>query len=308
MEYEYKNLKPCINVFNEDHYGKILMRIVEVYRSGRKGVTFYDLYRKERILSSANMLKNVLDALVSCGYAMRVESSAETNSPWGRKNYIPTPLGVFVYQLLKLQSFIKDLLKDSISKKDLVSKGIMEENEIKKLVKELEEIHVLKEICTHIEEFLGYGFEAALYSTLYLFLNTSVPKNLVTGIKAIIHIIIPPLLRVVVFEVFLMDLLKAHLELREPHKEEELLRMYINSIYEHQLSKALGNLQIREHFLALLGYNSKECSEKGTNEDYYCMELLLIEDLKSAYNLLTEMLLRVYKERSLHLQTTSSMS
>jgi hypothetical protein len=288
MEYEFEDSKPCINVFGRDHYRKVLMSIVEVYRSGRRGVSFYDLYKKERVLHSANILKRVLDVLISCGYAVHVEGSAETNSPMGRKDYIPTPLGVFVYQLLKLHSFIKDLL----------SKNAREEDEVK-WVKEIEKTQTLQEIRSHIKHFLTTGFDLALCSTLHRFLNTSVPKNLVTGIKAVIHITTPPLLRVI-DEPLLIDSVKAQLELRDSHEQEELaMRLHIRNICELQLPIVLRQLQTRERYLVQLGYDNKKCSERGANEDYYCIELAVIEDLKSMYGLLIEMLM-VHKEKSLH--------
>jgi hypothetical protein len=86
----------------------VLGKVVEVWGREGRGVTFYELYNKERVLSSKNKLKIVLETLTNCGYLVCRESRARTNSPLGRRDYYPTPLGVLMNSTLSLLDFLEE--------------------------------------------------------------------------------------------------------------------------------------------------------------------------------------------------------
>jgi hypothetical protein len=114
-------LKPCINVIYKESYKHVLKEIVDNWSVNEKGVSFYDLYKKE-IINSKNGLKKILDTLTNCGYITYRVEKAKTNSPKKKKSYYPTPLGVAMNTILtllhpeelisdeKLQSRIKEIL------------------------------------------------------------------------------------------------------------------------------------------------------------------------------------------------------
>jgi hypothetical protein len=85
----------------------VLRRVTETWGREGRGVTFYELYSKERVLRSKNRLKIVLDTLTNCGYLVCREGRARTNSPRGRKEYYPTPLGVLMNSTLSLLDLLE---------------------------------------------------------------------------------------------------------------------------------------------------------------------------------------------------------
>lgn len=100
-------LKPCSNVIWGDHYRAVLRRVTEVWDREGRGVTFYELYSKEGVLRSKNELKIVLDTLTNCGYLACRRGRARTNSPLGRKEYYPTPLGALMNSALSLLDLLE---------------------------------------------------------------------------------------------------------------------------------------------------------------------------------------------------------
>jgi hypothetical protein len=281
-----EDLMPCINVFNDDHYKKVLVRIVEVYRDRREGVSFYHLYRREKVLKSANMLKKVLETLVSCGYTIYVERSAETNSPKKRKDYIPTPLGAFVYYLTKSEDFIENLYSEYADKFKLIEEGeeMGSEEELKKIEMYLEELYMMLKfaiIFQHVGNFIDVGLGHAIIATLHVFSQPHTLTNFITGINAILLVYTASHLRRVK-EIEVMELIKY---LRSPVIGEALLKTYIE-----KLSGALRELQFA------LGYFHssyiKKCKE-GVGEVLECkgLELLLklLEHLKEAYLFIVEL-------------------
>lgn len=107
-------LKPCSNVVYGDYYRIVLRRVTEVWDREGRGVTFYELYSKERVLRSKNKLKVVLDDLTNCGYLACRKGRASTNSPLGRKEYHPTPLGALMNSTLSLLDFLEGSPPDSL--------------------------------------------------------------------------------------------------------------------------------------------------------------------------------------------------
>ncbi|MCC6014721.1 MAG: hypothetical protein LM564_03340 [Desulfurococcaceae archaeon] len=95
-------LKPCAGVVYGDSYRIVLGKVIEVWSREGRGVTFYELYSKERVLRSKNGLKRVLDTLTRCGYLVCSEGRASRGSPLGRKDYYPTPLGIVMNTVLTL--------------------------------------------------------------------------------------------------------------------------------------------------------------------------------------------------------------
>jgi hypothetical protein len=281
-----EDLMPCINVFNDDHYKKVLVRVVEVYRDRREGASFYHLYRRERVLKSANMLMKVLETLVSCGYTIYVERSAETNSPKKRKDYIPTPLGAFVYYLIKLEDIIENLYSMYADKFKLIEEGEEMSNEevLRKIKMYVEELYIELKfaiISQHIGNFIDVGLHHAIIATLHVLSQLHTLTNFITGINAILLTYTAPHLRKVK-EIEVMELIKY---LRSPVIGEVLLKTYAE-----KLSGALRELQFA------LGYFHssyiKKCKE-GVGEALECkglkLLLKLLEHLKEAYLLIVEL-------------------
>ena len=100
-----KDFKPCINVLYGKGYRAVLEKIVKVWEKSNRGVSFYDLYEKERVVRSKNGLKIILDVLTECGYAGLKDVKASTNTPRGRKEYYPTPLGIVMNAVLDFLYF-----------------------------------------------------------------------------------------------------------------------------------------------------------------------------------------------------------
>jgi len=100
-----KDLKPCVNVLYGKGYRVVLEKIVEVWEVSDRGVSFYDLYEKERVANSKNGLKIILDVLTECGYTGLKKVKASKNSPKGRKEYYPTPLGIMMNTILDFLYF-----------------------------------------------------------------------------------------------------------------------------------------------------------------------------------------------------------
>jgi len=112
-------LRPCINVIYGHSYRVVLRKIVEVFKKNGSGTSFYYLSKKEKVLKSNDMLKRVLNTLMDCGYIVCKEGRTETNSPLGRKDYYPTPLGILMSLYLTLlypqESDIPDIYKHLIT-------------------------------------------------------------------------------------------------------------------------------------------------------------------------------------------------
>jgi len=97
-----KNLKPCINTLYGDGYRAVLKRIVEKWGTTGGGSTFYDLSEKERVVKSNSGLKIILGVLKECGYLEFRYAKPSKNSPKGKKEYYPTPLGIVMNIVLGL--------------------------------------------------------------------------------------------------------------------------------------------------------------------------------------------------------------
>jgi hypothetical protein len=97
-----KNLKPCIYTLYGDGYRVVLRRIVEKWGTSGGGASFYDLYEKERVVKSKSGLKIMLGVLMECGYLEFRYGKPSKNSPKGKKEYYPTPLGIVMDTVLGL--------------------------------------------------------------------------------------------------------------------------------------------------------------------------------------------------------------
>jgi hypothetical protein len=287
MRLESEGLRSCINVFSEGNYKKVFMRIVEFYRDRREGASFYHLYKRERLLKSANTLRAVLRTLVSCGYVACVERSAETNSPKKRKDYIPTPLGAFMYHILKLSDIVEKLHSKYVGRLVFVEdgcKGLKDEEcmkrEIKKEIEKLAIERGFASISHFIEEFIDVGLYYATISMLRSPSHLQAFSSLITGVNTVIHVsTAPPLRRIK--EIELMLLIKNSLD---PD-----IRKRLFEIGEEALNKALGELQRREDFLEkLLRLSHTKCKGE-VGEDLECEELNLLRYLRDAYLFIAEL-------------------
>jgi len=97
-----KELKPCINTLYGDGYRAVLKKIIEKWETSGGGASFYDLSEKERVVKSKNGLKIMLGVLSECGYVEFRHAKPSKNSPKGRKDYYPTPLGIVMNTILGL--------------------------------------------------------------------------------------------------------------------------------------------------------------------------------------------------------------
>ena len=111
-------LKPCIKVVHGGRsYRVVLRKIIELWVGEKlwergEGVCFHRLkmalqdekykFKKENTVVGDATIKSALGVLTDCGYLVCREGRAKTNSPWGRKDYVPTPLGVSMNLILTL--------------------------------------------------------------------------------------------------------------------------------------------------------------------------------------------------------------
>lgn len=289
-----EGLKPCINVLYVDSYRRVLKSIVEGYRDRKSGVSFYHLYKKERVLSSANVLKKVLDTLLSCGYVAYESSSAETNSPMGRKDYYPTPLGVFIYEILKLLEDSKKLhfkLWNACEKLEELDEGMDIEKQkevIKMCINEIERAYLYYNDVALIRESLEKTINTFYTFTKYLLLTkSSNAPNLNTGSETASYALYTLLIELSKLERMWLDEWIQNYFTRERLVKEG----------EYALRHTIELLKnIREMHWKLLYLSHETCEGIEKDREPVCIEMELINSLENALTLVTELIKGSQKE------------
>jgi DNA-binding transcriptional MerR regulator len=247
-------LRPCISVVYGDSYRLVLKRVIEIYKSsdGAEGASFYRLYR-EGVLKSKNMLERVLKTLSECGYVLCRERRARTNSPKGRRDCYPTPLGLVVNKILEiegLRSSVKALLDQA-------------RDEIRKAI---EELYVFYYIDYFVEK-LYVALPNAYILTMLNWPQKMTPPHIEAGHLTALYAI--EQLRII------LNVASVREALQEPSVRESFIKNV-----EDELREELENLRDKIRLLRVLSYRLNRSEER---EDVDCMILNAFKDLEELY-------------------------
>jgi hypothetical protein len=286
-----ESLKPCINVLYVDSYRRVLKNIVEGYRDRKSGVSFYHLYKKERVLSSANILKKVLDTLLSCGYVIYEKGSAETNSPMGRKDYYPTPLGVFIVLIYEIRDILEHLKKlyfeswHACAKfEELVERGDIEKLEeiVRMCMDEFGKALLLYSTEALIKESLEKIMIDLYVFTKHLLLTKSFnASNLNTGFETASFALYTLLME---FNKFVWMWLDEYIQNR--FTRENLVKGC-----EYELREVIGKLKMEMNIYRKILYSTNAiCEGIEKDRDFACIKMDLINSLENTLTLVVELI------------------
>jgi hypothetical protein len=305
-----RRLNPCTKVIDRESYARVLREIIESFKASNRGVSFYDLYNKKHVLNSKSTLKTILRVLEHCSYVVSVKTSAETNSPRGKKEYYPTPLGIFMHTIIKMYYFLKECY--TVMQQEHQKIYERKKKEIKVILKagEFHELHSLLEL---VNEFINKAFEPSYVYTKYFFTAPSNSSNTGTGstnttptiddgIAATYHAIY-----LLYKEFHHMRLAILDELLQDPHNRSVWLDWAKSELY-----RALGYYVAKtsEYKESMKKHNisCKECEEDFEYcENITCVEKKLLETFKDMCELSTKSF-KVYDKVKPSLHLTSHLS
>jgi len=309
-----RRLNPCNKVIDEESYVTVLREIIESFKASNRGVSFYDLYNKKRVLNSKSTLETILRVLECCGYVVSVKTSAETNSPRGKKEYYPTPLGIFMHTIIKVYHFLKECYTVMQQEHQKIYERKKEEIKvIFKAVFKAGEFHDLYFLLERVNEFINKAFEPSYVYTKYFFIAPSNSSNTGTGstnttltiddgIAAAYHA------TYLLYEEFhRMGLAMLDELLQDPHNRSIWLDWA-----KSKLREVLGHyaVKISEHkeFMEKYNISCKECEEDFEYcKDITCTEKKLLKTFKDMCELSIKSF-KVYDKVKLSLYLTSHLS
>jgi len=307
-----RRLNPCNKVIDGESYVRVLREIIEGFKASNRGVSFYDLYNKKRVLNSKSTLKTVLGVLERCDYVVSVKTSAETKSPRGKKEYYPTPLGIFMHTIIEMYRFLKKCYTVMQQEHQEIYE-MKKKKEGLKVILKAGEFHELYLLLESVNEFINKAFEPSYVYTKYSFTTPSNSSNTGTGstnttptiddgIAAAYHAIY------LLYEEFHRMRLAALDELlQDPHNRSIWLGWA-----KEELCKLLGHyvLKTSEYEKLMKKYNisCRECEEDFEYcKNITCTEKKLLETFKDMCELSTK-LFEVYDKVKLSLYLTSHLS
>jgi len=265
-------LRPCINVVYGSSYRAVLGKVVEVWSREGRGVTFYELYDKERVLSSKNKLKVVLDTLTNCGYLACRKGRASTNSPLGRKGYHPTPLGALMNSTLSLLDLLEESPPDSLR----VGQTYL----------------VLSEL---VENVLYNVVPTAYVATVLFYPQPQLPPYITRGRDTVHHTVSLLLTKI------LGEIVGSPEEFRDP-----TLRSFFMEDVEEDIRKALKCVRDRKRWVECLDWRAeKSLQEKPDEEEEVVRKALDI--LESSFRSIIKFI-EVHRKTESTSQATSPMS
>jgi len=293
-----KSLKPCSNVVYGDSYRTVLRRVTEVWDEETKiwdeesrGVTFYELYSKERVLSSKNGLKMVLDTLTNCGYLACREGRARTNSPLGRKEYYPTPLGVLMDLVLSLL----DLLKKSSP--NLVPGDITSPLHVHKLP--------YRELRDLIKGPLYDTVPIAYMATVLLYPKPQLPPYITRGRDALYYVV-----GLLLTEILLIETRREAVSSSEGYRDPTLWSSLMKEV-ERGICEALGLVLVAKSFRKNLDLRKEHLLDTlSTKLPRYAEEEVVseaLDRLESSFRSIIKFI-EVHRKTKSTSQATSPMS
>jgi hypothetical protein len=268
-------LKPCSNVIYGDYYRAVLRRVTETWSREGRGVTFYELYSKERVLRSKNELKIVLDTLTNCGYLVCRKGRARTNSPLGRKEYYPTPLGALMNTTLSLL----DLLEGSPPPPPDSLRAAL----------------TYVELAILVENTLYDAVPTAYIATVLSYPQPQLPPYIISGRYTVSYTI----------DLLVTKILEESEGSPEEYREPTLREIYMEHV-ERGIRKALENIREKKRLEEHLDWRAKVFSQEKPDEEEEIVRKAL-DILESTFKLIMK-LVEVHGKTESASQATSSMS